>query len=54
VGYASGSIAPGKSVTVTLSNTGIYLIGCAFHYSEGMQDVIEVKAHATPGPTFAL
>jgi plastocyanin len=50
VGYASGVIAPGKSITVTLSKAGIYLIGCAFHYSEGMQDVIEVKAKATPGP----
>lgn len=49
-GYASGSIAPGSSVTVTLSKPGNYLIGCAFHYHEGMQDVIVVKAHATPGP----
>ena len=50
VGYASGVIEPGKSITVTLSKKGIYLIGCAFHYSEGMMDVIEVKAGATPGP----
>jgi plastocyanin len=50
VGYASGVISPGKSITVTLSKKGIYLIGCAFHYNEGMQDVIEVKAKATPGP----
>jgi plastocyanin len=50
VGYASGTIEPGKSVTVTLSKKGIYLIGCAFHYAEGMQDVIEVKTGATPGP----
>lgn len=49
-GYASGVIGPGKSVTVTLSKPGNYLIGCAFHYHEGMQDVIVVKAHATPGP----
>jgi len=49
-GYASGSIGPGKSVTVVLSKPGNYLIGCAFHYHEGMQDVIVVKAHATPGP----
>ena len=49
-GYASGSISPGKSVTVTLSKPGNYLIGCAFHYHEGMQDVIVVKANATPGP----
>ncbi len=52
LGYASGSIAHGKSVSVTLSNQGTYLIGCAFHYHEGMQDVIRVAAKATPGPTF--
>lgn len=51
VGYASGVIEPGKSVTVTLSKKGTYLIGCAFHYSEGMQDVIIVNAKATPGPS---
>lgn len=50
-GYASGTIEPGKSVTVTLSKPGTYLIGCAFHYSEGMQDVIRVVAKATPGPS---
>lgn len=50
VGYASGVVEPGKSVTVTLSKKGTYLIGCAFHYSEGMQDVIVVNAKATPGP----
>ncbi|MGB8967018.1 MAG: plastocyanin/azurin family copper-binding protein [Candidatus Cybelea sp.] len=49
-GYASGIIAPGKSVTVKLRKAGTYLFGCAFHYSEGMQDVIVVKAGATPGP----
>jgi len=52
LGYASGAISPGKSITVTLSNKGNYLIGCAFHYHEGMQDVIRVSARATPGPTF--
>jgi hypothetical protein len=51
VGYASGAINPGKTVSVTLSNKGDYLIGCHFHYHEGMQDVIRVFAHATPGPT---
>jgi plastocyanin len=51
-GYASGVIHPGKTVSVTLSNKGNYLIGCAFHYHEGMQDVIRVVPHATPGPTF--
>ncbi len=51
-GYASGSINPGSSVTVTLSKPGIYLIGCAYHYIEfNMRDVIQVSASATPGPT---
>jgi plastocyanin len=49
-GYASGPIKPGKSVTVTLVKAGIYLIGCAFHYSRGMHDVIVVAPHAAPGP----
>jgi protein SCO1 len=50
--YASGSLNPGSSVTVTLSNPGIYLVGCAYHYIEfQMRDVIEVIAGATPGPT---
>jgi plastocyanin len=49
-GYASGPIKPGKSVTVTLVKEGIYLIGCAFHYSEGMRDVLVVGPHAAPGP----
>ena len=50
LGYASGAINPGKSVKVKLLHAGTYLIGCAFHYSEGMQDVIRVVAGATPGP----
>jgi plastocyanin len=49
-GYASGAISPGKSVSIKLLNKGNYLIGCAFHYHEGMQDVIRVLPHATPGP----
>jgi plastocyanin len=49
-GYASGAIQPGKSVTVTLVKAGTYLIGCAFHYSEGMRDVLVVKNGAKPGP----
>lgn len=49
-GYASGPLSPGKSVTVKLSKAGIYLFGCAFHYSEGMHDVIVIKPNATPGP----
>jgi plastocyanin len=50
VGYASGAIAPGKSVTVTLAKPGTYLIQCAFHYAEGMDDVLIVAANAKPGP----
>jgi len=49
-GYASGPIRPGKSVTVTLVKSGIYLIGCAYHYGEGMRDVIVIGPHAQPGP----
>jgi plastocyanin len=48
-GYASGTINPGKSVTVTLEK-GIYLIGCAFHYKYGMRDVLVVEPGAKPGP----
>jgi plastocyanin len=50
LGYASGPIKPGKTVTVTLVKGGIYLIGCAFHYKLGMHDVIVVEKGATPGP----
>jgi protein SCO1 len=50
--YASGTINPGNTVTLTLSKVGIYLIGCAFHYIEfHMRDVIQVETGATPGPT---
>ena len=49
-GYASGPLAPGASVKVKLSKAGTYLIGCAFHYAEGMQDVIVIKAGTKPGP----
>jgi plastocyanin len=49
-GYASGAIEPGGSVTVTLGKAGNYLIGCAFHYHEGMQDVFVIAKGATPGP----
>ncbi len=48
-GYASGPIKPGKSVTVTLVKKGTYLIGCAFHYSLGMRDVLVVGEHSLPG-----
>jgi plastocyanin len=50
LGYASGPIAPGKFVTVTLDKAGTYLIECAFHYSEGMRDVLIVQNKAKPGP----
>ena len=50
--YATGSLNPGSSVKVKLSNPGIYLLGCAYHYIEfSMRDVIQVVAGATPGPT---
>jgi plastocyanin len=49
-GYASGPIKPGGSVTVTLVKAGVYLIGCAYHYKDGMRDVLVVATHATPGP----
>jgi plastocyanin len=49
-GYASGVINPGSSVSVTAKRPGIYLFGCAFHYHEGMQDVIVIATGATPGP----
>ncbi len=48
-GYASGPIKPGKSVTIMLVKDGVYLIGCAFHYHEGMHDVFVVSKHAAPG-----
>jgi plastocyanin len=50
LGYASGPIKPGKTVTVTLAKAGKYLVGCAFHYGEGMRTVIVVENGATPGP----
>jgi plastocyanin len=49
-GYASGPIRPDKSLTVTLVKHGIFLIGCAFHYSYGMRDVIWVAPGVRPGP----
>lgn len=51
-GYASGTIQPNSEVSVKLTNPGIYLIGCAFHYiGFNMRDIIQVEAGATPGPT---
>ncbi|HZY98055.1 MAG TPA: hypothetical protein VFE36_00640 [Candidatus Baltobacteraceae bacterium] len=52
IGYASGNLDPGQSVKAKLVKAGTYLIGCAYHYSLGMRDVIVVKAGATPGPDF--
>lgn len=48
-GYRSGTLEPGKSVSITLSKAGTYLIGCAFHYSEGMRNVFVVEKGAKPG-----
>lgn len=52
MGYASGTINGGGSVTVTLPTTpGTYLLGCAYHYlSNGMRTVIQVSSSAVPGP----
>jgi len=50
LGYASGPIKPGRSVKIKLDTPGTYLIGCAFHYHYGMRDIIQVNAHAKPGP----
>jgi hypothetical protein len=50
VGFASGAISHGGSVKVLAKRAGIYLIGCAFHYHEGMQDVLVIAKGATPGP----
>lgn len=51
LGYRSGTLKPGKSVTLTLVK-GIYLIGCAYHYkSDNMRDVLIVADGAKPGPT---
>lgn len=52
MGYASGAIAPGSSVSVTLGAAGTYYIGCGFHYNDAvsMRDVIQVASNATPGP----
>jgi plastocyanin len=49
-GYASGIIKPQKSVTIKLMTPGTYLIGCAFHYQEGMRDVIVISKNGKPGP----
>ncbi len=50
-GFASGAIAPGATMSITLSTPGTYYIGCAFHYvSNAMRDVVMVSATATPGP----
>lgn len=50
-GFASGNINPGAQMTVTLATAGTFIVGCAYHYvTNGMRDVIEVSASATPGP----
>lgn len=49
-GFASGAIPAGGTMSVTLNTPGTYFIGCAFHYSVGMRDVLMVSDGATPGP----
>jgi hypothetical protein len=56
-GFASGTLTPGASMQVTLSNPGTYYIGCFYHYAASstyggpsMRDVLQVSANATPGP----
>lgn len=50
--FASGPVAPGGTMSITLSTAGTYYIGCAFHYNDAvsMRDVIVVGANASPGP----
>jgi plastocyanin len=51
-GFASGNIAAGATMQITLNTPGTYYIGCAYHYNDAasMRDVIMVSANATPGP----
>ena len=49
-GYASGVMKPGAWKSIVLQKPGTYIIGCAFHYSYGMRDVIRVEKGAAPGP----
>ncbi len=51
-GFQSGSIAPGATMSVTLSTPGTYYIGCAYHFNDAlsMRDVLLVSSSATPGP----
>lgn len=50
--YASGSVAAGGTVSVTLANAGTYYIGCAYHFNDAnsMRDVLVVQSGAQPGP----
>jgi len=50
-GFQTGSINPGQSVGPFTLSTGVYYIGCAYHYaSNQMRDVLVVAANAAPGP----
>jgi plastocyanin len=51
-GFATGNIAPGGTMQVTLNTPGTYFIGCAYHFNDAqsMRDVLMVSASATPGP----
>jgi hypothetical protein len=48
-GYQTGTVAAGSMVGPVTLQAGTYYIGCAYHYSIGMRDVIVVAANATPG-----
>lgn len=48
--FRSGALNPGATMQIKLNTPGIYLIGCAFHYTQGMRDVIIVSSSAAPGP----
>ena len=50
-GFQTGSINPGQSVGPFTLSSGVYYIGCAYHYaSNQMRDVLVVAANAAPGP----
>lgn len=51
-GFASGTLAAGATMQITLATAGTYYIGCAYHYNDAqsMRGVILVSANATPGP----
>jgi hypothetical protein len=51
-GFQTGTISAGTMVGPFTLTTGVYFIGCAYHYSElGMRDVLVVASNAKPGAT---